>query len=392
MDAQVLIVGGGLAGCTVAQALEAAGAGSGVLIVDPDPHAPYDRPPLTKAFLAAEDRLTQRPPWAPVSVQWLADCVVAIDLTTRTVRTASGRVLTAGTIVLAAGSLARTLPGRDERVLTVRTVTDARSLRERRRSGASRFLIEGAGPLGLELASTLAEDGAQVTVVDPAVAPMERLLGGALGDDIAAWARDAGVGVVLGTKIVHVTPSGDVSAVEVMRSDGVVETFDCMITAVGSVPAPVLLTGAAGPVGAAVVDARRRLVGVDGALFTGVFAAGDIAFQRDPAWSLMRTESWTSAKLDGEAVAREILGQQHQPDPVPYFWTRQFGRMVQVLGAIPLGSDLHLIAEVPKTGGRLYQATHQGVVVAYVGVNAQRLVAMLQMQTAPVAEWAPPEG
>jgi 3-phenylpropionate/trans-cinnamate dioxygenase ferredoxin reductase subunit len=392
VNVRVLIVGGGLAGCTVAKSLEDAGRGGDVLVIDPDRSSPYDRPPLTKAFLAAEDRLTQRPPWAPSSVEWLSDCVVAVDLGGRSVRTAAGRVLTADTIVLAAGSLARTLPGRDDRVMTVRTAADARAVREHRRAGATTFLIEGAGPLGLELASTLADDGAEVTVVDPASAPMERLLGGALGSEVESWAEAARVRLILGTKIVHVAPRGEGAGVDAMRSDGVVEPFDCMITAVGSVPAPIMLLASSGPVGAAVIDERRRLVDLDGSVFEGIYAAGDLAFLRDSNRSLSRSESWTAAKVDGEAVAREILGQGPSAEPVPYFWTRQFGRMVQVLGAIPLGADVQVIAEVPKTGGRLYQATHEGSVVAYVGVNAQRLVAMLQLQTGPVAQWAPPEG
>lgn len=390
-DVRVLIVGGGLAGCTVAKALEDAGRGGDVLVIDPDRHAPYDRPPLTKALLGPEDRLSQRPPWAPASVAWLADCAVAVDLGARAVRTASGRVITADTVVLAAGSLARTLPGRDGRVLTLRTAEDARGVRDLRRGGAQRFLIEGAGPLGLELASTLAEDGAEVTVVDPATAPLERLLGGALAQEVSGWVSDAGVRLLLDTKIVHVTPQGG-AAVEALRSDGVAETFDCMITAAGSVPAPLMLVGSDGPVGAAVVDDRRRLVDVDGTVFPGVYCAGDLAFQRDANRTLSRSESWTAAKVDGEAVARDLLGEEQAPVPVPYFWTRQFGRMVQVLGAIPLGAEIHLIAEVPKTGGALYQATSGGTVVAYVGVNAQRLVAMLQLQHGPVAHWAPPEG
>jgi 3-phenylpropionate/trans-cinnamate dioxygenase ferredoxin reductase subunit len=391
-DVGVLIVGGGLAGCTVAKALEDAGRGSDVLVVDPDPHAPYDRPPLTKAFLAVDDRLTQRPPWAPGAVDWLADCVVAVDLMGRAVRLASGRTLTAETIVLAAGSLARTLPGRPDRVITVRFADDARRVKELRRSGASRFLIEGAGPLGLELASTLASDGAEVTVVDPASAPMERLLGGALGEEVSRWARDAGVRLLLGTKIANVSALDDGAGVEAVRSTGAPEVYDCMITAVGSVPAPLMLMGPAGPVGTAVVDRRHRLVDIDGSVFAGLFAAGDLAFQRDAGGSLVRSESWTAAKLDGEAVAREILGDGAGRDEVPYFWTRQFGRMVQVLGSITLGADLHLIAEVPTTKGALYQATFGGAVVAYVGVNAQRLVAMLQTQPGSVADWAPSEG
>jgi 3-phenylpropionate/trans-cinnamate dioxygenase ferredoxin reductase subunit len=133
-------------------------------------------------------------------------------------------------------------------------------------------------------------------------------------------------------------------------------------------------------------------VDMDGSVFPGIYSAGDLAFQRDVNRTLSRSESWTAAKLDGEAVARDLLGEEAAAAPEPYFWTRQFGRMVQVLGTIPLGAEIHLIAEVPKTGGALYQATSGGAVVAYVGVNAQRLVAMLQMQPGPVAHWAPPEG
>lgn len=390
-DVRVLIVGGGLAGCTVAKMLEDEGRGGDVLIVDRDPQAPYDRPPLTKAFLGPKDRLVQSPPWAPADVPWLADCAVAVDLLARAVQLASGRVLRAQTLVLAAGSLARDLPGRDNRVLTLRTVSDALRVREIRSGGAGCFLVEGAGPLGMELASTLADDGASVTVVDPASAPMERLLGGALATEVASWAAEAGVRLRLDTKVVHAVPVGDRHAVEAVFSDGEAEAFDCMITAVGSVPAPMMLHGSRGAVGAAVVDDMRRLVDVDGSHFEGVFAVGDLAFHRDADRSLVRSESWTAAKNDGEAVGRQILGLPAAAEAVPYFWTRQFGRMVQVLGAIPLGAEVVPIAVVPKTGGMLYQASIDGSTVGFVGVNAQRLVAMLQMQGGAVAEWVAPE-
>lgn len=391
VDARVLVVGGGLAGCTVAKILEQAGRGDDVLVVDPDPCAPYDRPPLTKAFLSADDRLGQRPPWAPSAVRQMSDRVVAVDLSNRAVRLASGNVLHAQTLVLAAGALARTLPHRSERVLTVRTAQDARLVRDIRVGGAQRFLIEGAGPLGLELASTLADDGAEVTVVDPAAAPMERLLGGALAEEVQAWTAAAGVRLVIDTKVALVSETGEGHSVEATLSDGSREPFHCMITAVGSIPAPLMLMGPAGPVGAVVVDDRRRLCDVDGSGFADVYAVGDIAFRRDDARSLVRSESWTAAKVDGEAVARQILGLEAAPDPVPYFWTRQFGRMVQVLGEVPMGADVTLIAEVPRTGGGLYQVSDGGAVLGYVGVNAQRLVALLQTQHGTVAQWATPE-
>lgn len=390
-DAGVLVVGGGLAGCTAAKTMEEAGRGAEVLVIDPDRLAPYDRPPLTKALLATGDRLVQRPAWAPEAVAWRRDCVVTVDVNRRAVQLASGEVLTAETVVLAAGGLARRLPGRRARALTVRTAADAWRIRDAWDAGARRFLVEGAGPLGLELASTLAEGGAHVVVVDPAAAPMERLLGGLLADEVQGWAHGAGVRLLLRTVVASVADRDEGLGVDAVIGEGGAEAFEVMVSAVGSEAAPLPLVSSAGPLRCAMVDERCRLLDGVGKVVDGVYAVGDLAVRRQPDGTVARREAWTSAKVDGELVARQILGGPLPAEPVPYFWTRQFGRMVQILGSVSPRCEAAVVAEVERTGGRLYRVTDEDATVGYVGVNAQRLVAMLQTQPGSVAEWAPPE-
>ncbi len=146
-----------------------AGRASEVTIFEGELAAPYDRPPLTKSFLAEQDTLSAWPAWAPREVSWRHEQVATVDAARRHLVTAGGEEILAAVIVLAIGPRARTLPGRSQRVITIRTAADARRLR-----GVS---LEGAGPLGLEIASTLAGAGAEVTVVDLAAKPMMRRAG-----------------------------------------------------------------------------------------------------------------------------------------------------------------------------------------------------------------------
>ena len=384
----VLIVGGGLAGCTVAGQLAQAGRAGDVTIFEAEPEAPYDRPPLTKSFLASEDLLSAWPVWAPRDVEWRYDAVDSIDLARRAIVTRSGEVLTASTIVIAVGARARILPQRSDRIRTIRTAADARVLRDQVASGANRFLIEGAGPLGLEIASTLASAGVRVTVVDPAPAPMMRLLGGHLSDDVNAWAEESGVELLLGCRVTESHDTDSPTGVLARIGDGPLEAYDGLVSAVGIEANPLELHGTTGPVTSPILaDEHGRILDPEGLPIDSVFAVGDIVGFRQPDGSIARSEAWSSARVQGEAIARHLLGKPSLQAPVPYFWTRQFGRMIQVLGEVGPGSEIKVAREVPGATGKLYRVARDGVPVGYIGVNAQRLVAQLQVQGGKLAHW-----
>lgn len=384
----IVIVGGGLAGCTVAARLCDAGRAGDVTILEADPDAPYDRPPLTKGFLSSEDALSAWPVWAPRDVVWRYDAVGSVDLTRRVIVTQSGDPLRASNIVIAAGARARTLPRGSERIVTIRTAADARVLRDRVAGGATRFLIEGAGALGLEIASTLAAFGSRVTVVDLAPAPMMRLLGGHLSDEVLTWAADAGVELVLGSRVTEVHNAPDVTGVLVRIDDGSLEAFDVMVSAVGVEANALELRGPDGPMTLPIVtDRHGRILDPAGLPIDSVYAAGDVTGSRQRDGSIVRSEAWTAARVQGEVIARCLLGEPPLPAPVPYFWTRQFGRMIQVLGQVDPDGALDVAGQVPKTGGILYRAVRDGVPVGYIGVNAQSLIAQLQVQDGEPAHW-----
>jgi len=387
----VIVVGGGVAGCSVAAMLANAGRASTVTIFESETGAPYDRPPLTKTFLAEQDTLTAWPAWAPRDVNWRRERVARVDVRERSVTTESGAVLLSDVVVIAVGARARRLAGRPDRIITIRTADDARVLRDVVHGGGRRFLIEGAGPLGLEIASTLAAAGAQVTVVDVAPKPLMRLAGGVLADEVLSWAVEAGVTLLLGRSVTEVRPGEGQRAV-IARIDGrESKSFDAMVSAVGVAPSPLSVLEDSSEIPEPfITDVHGRLLNASGSPVPGVYAVGDATGVMHSDGRVTRSEAWTAARVQGEVVARHLMGASEDPSRPPYFWTRIFGRMVQIVGDIPDGSMHELVAEVPQVNGRLFRVATRGATVGYVGVNAQKYMARLQMQTGDPAHWVIP--
>ena len=390
-ESAIVIIGGGLAGCAAASMLANAGRAREVTIFESDGDAPYDRPPLTKTFLAQSDTLSAWPAWAPMDVVWRRECVSRVDVRNRTLTTSTGAKISADAVVLTTGARPRRLSGRPERVITVRTAADVRSLRRIVLGGGSNFLIEGAGPLGLEIASTLAAAGATVTVVDIASKPMIRLAGGSLSDEVLSWASEAGVRILLGTSVTNVRvgegPHGVIAGIGGQRD----EAYDAMISAVGVDRSTLsVCDGETRLDSPLITDVHGHVLDAAGVPIAGVYAAGDATGLLLQNGRVIRSESWTAARIQGEAVARHLLGKGEVTTQPPYFWTRVFGRMIQIVGDMSGQPSLELVAEVPKVGGSLFRATVDGVQVGYVGVNAQRYMAHLQTQSGDPAQWAIP--
>jgi 3-phenylpropionate/trans-cinnamate dioxygenase ferredoxin reductase component len=224
--------------------------------------------------------------------------------------------LTYDALVLATGARPRVLAGADG-ALTLRTHADALALRELLRPGF-RLLVVGAGWIGAEVATAAVERGVEVTVVDAAPTVLATALPGEVGERMMTWWR--GVDVRLGSAAV------EIGARSAVLDDGTTVEADAVLMAVGAVPsvvAGVELTAE----GAVAVDEQLR------SSLPGVLAVGDCA-----AWSSRRygrrmlVEHWDNA-LHGPAVAAaNVLGGSETWDPVPYFWSEQWGRMVQYAG------------------------------------------------------------
>ncbi len=314
----VVIAGGGLAAQRCAETLRKSGHESAITIVCGEPVAPYDRPPLSKAFLAGDltaDRLALRPAgWHAENdvAMVIGDRASGVDAQARRLRLASGSELPYEQLVLATGSRARTLPGTEglENVHALRTLADAARLRRALAPG-TRLVVLGAGLIGQEVAATARRLGAQVTLVEAAPLP----LGRALHPDLAQWLvslqRAEGVEVHLGSGVAELIATGPrLEALEL--SDGTRVELDLLLVAIGVAPEVQWL-------GAPLEDLLRR---------PDVRAAGDLA----------GGDHWEAAAHQGRATARAILGLEAGRPQLTSWWSDVHDLRIQGLGS-PLGAD-----------------------------------------------------
>jgi 3-phenylpropionate/trans-cinnamate dioxygenase ferredoxin reductase subunit len=209
-------------------------------------------------------------------------------------------------------------------VFTLRSLDDAHALRAVLRRNVD-VVVLGAGWVGAEVASSAADIGCAVRVVEPQAAPVSRSLGLAVGQQLVPWYSESGVELLLDRRVVGA------SGREVRLDDGGVLPADVIVIGVGVVPSTEWLAG--GPVeldaaGGIVVDEFLQSVTA-----RAVYALGDCASYPSRRYATrLRPEHWTNAKLAGDTVAGNVLGTPTSHDPVPYFWSKQFGRMLQYSG------------------------------------------------------------
>jgi 3-phenylpropionate/trans-cinnamate dioxygenase ferredoxin reductase subunit len=320
---RVVVAGAGLAGFRTVEELREGGFAGPITLIGAESRPPYDRPPLSKKFLAEPD----------LDPSLKAD-FAALDVDFRPDEAAAGigeeLVTSRGAypfdhLVLATGALPVALPG-DGRQRFLRTYDDALALRELLRPGQRRktlrLAIVGAGWIGAELATAAVAHGTRVTVVEAGPAPLAATIGAPVGAQTARWYAEAGVDLRVATAVEAVRPGG-----LALAGGGQVEA-DEIVTAVGVRPATGWLEGSG--------VRLENGVAVDAGLRTsrpGVYAAGDCAaFESRRFGRRLRMEHWDVALHQPEVVAANILGGDEAYDPVPYFWSEQFGRMVQYVG------------------------------------------------------------
>jgi len=305
----VVIVGGGLAAQRCAETLRRSGYDGSIRMVCAEPRAPYDRPPLSKAVLAgSDDDLAYR------ASGWydehgiellLGNAATALDCDTHTVTLADGETLPYEQLVVATGSRPRELQALAGRanVHTLRTLDDALALRDALDDGG-RLVIVGAGFIGQEVAVAAARAGLRVTIVETAPAPLQALLGTAVGAWFAELHRSHGVEVLLGTEVAAAHGTDYVDTLSL--SDGRVLACDHVLVGVGVDPDVGWLAGSR-------LELGRT---------PGVFAAGDVT----------GGGHWESAARQGAAAARAMLGLEPGRATPSSFWSDLYDTRVQYLG------------------------------------------------------------
>ena len=358
----VLIAGGGLAAQRCAEALRRGGFEGRIAIVGDEAAAPYDRPPLSKTFLAGEAQAADvafRPAeWhAEQGVELLlGDAAAALDPDARSVTLASGAHVRYERLVIATGSRARPLPGAEQyaNVHALRSLPDAERLRAALRPGA-RLAVLGAGLIGQEVAATATKLGVQVTLVEAAPLPLAR----ALHPELARWLvelqRARGVEVLLGGAVTALTGHGD-RLDALCLADGSRVDLDELLVGIGVLPNVEWLP-------APVAELVRR---------PEIHAAGDVA----------GGDHWEAAGHQGRSVAQAILGRPPLAVPVTSWWSDIHGIRLQGLGD-PAGTDALEIDGDPASGEFTAVATAAGVPRAALAAGRPRELPRLRRLLSP---------
>lgn len=369
----ILIVGGGHGGAQAAIALRQGGFAGTLAILTEEEELPYERPPLSKDYLAGAkpwDRMLIRPAafWEERDVRFLTGTRAdAVDPAAKTV-TADGQAIGYGQLIWAAGGHARrlTCSGHDlQGVHTVRSRADVdRMIAEL--PDVKRAVVIGGGYIGLEAASQLTKLGREVVLLEALDRVLARVAGEPLSRFFEGEHRAHGVDVRLGAAVSCIEGEGRVTGVTL--ADGTLLPCEMAVVGIGILPSvgPLLSAGAEGGNGV-LVDRQCRTTLAD------VFAIGDCALHhnRFAGEAPIRLESVQNAHDQAAVVAKTILGQDVSYDAVPWFWSDQYDLKLQTVG-LSTGYDLAIMRGDPASRKFSLVYLREGRVIALDCVNNTR--------------------
>lgn len=386
--ARILVVGGSVATGALVSQLRADGYAGSIGVIEPDPDAPYDRPPLSKDFLSAEGSKPDAP-WWDDRCEVIRGTAVGLEVVTSTVTVrrddGSEEGHSADHVVIATGSFPIRLPNLPDGVAHLRTAADAREVRQRASKGGS-TLILGAGTIGTELASSLVSAGSEVTVVDMADRALDRFLGGHLAPQVADWVQSGGVDLHLGTRV---------SAIHEHRGHWTVDTdagdfkAGLVVSVVGTRPTTGWLDGSDLDVTDGVLcDADGAALTSGARVHSNIHAIGDASRWSAASGDAVRFQDWTTAQRQGRHVARRLLGLEppHEfASERAYFWSHQFGRRIQVLGTPDRAATLTCHRDEPAKRSAFYTLESSGNTSACIAINAPREFALAMRESLRVS-------
>ena len=381
-----------MGGLRCAETLRKSGYTGALVVIGDEPHAPYNRPPLSKEVLAEHvDHAAVAFPLAEIldDVDWvLGDAVVSTDLEKQTVTLTSGREVEYDSLIIATGLRPRRLEGMGrpaKGVHAIRTLDDAIGLRAELVPGA-KVVVYGAGFIGCETAATATKLGATVTVVGKGTVPMLRPLGQELAEDIQRRQEAHGVKFVMNSQLTGIL--GDEKVTGVALDNGETLPCDVLIESIGSLPNTEFLAGNDIDIESGVhVNSTLHALRKDGTPWANVYAIGDVARfpipQFDP--KTRRVEHWNIPTEMARKVGKQIA-LQHGDDkdahaaemakdfaPIPSFWSDQFEVSLLAYGLLDQGNEARLLEGEPG-GDCIYGYFNGDAMVGVCGVGMRSKV------------------
>ncbi len=379
----VLIIGGGGAGLAAADMLRRDGYEGALSMISADDSPPYDRPNLSKDFLAG----TAQDDWIPLrSPEYYAERridlvlnsrVSSVDVRAKRVELEDGRSYGFGALLMATGAepVRLDIPGAEpSRIHYLRTFADSRAIVAKAAS-AQRVVVVGASFIGLEVAASLRTRGLDVHVVAPESEPLERVMGPEVGRFIRGLHEAHGVAFHLGQTL------NRINGRQVTLSDATTIDADFVVLGVGVRPSLALAERA----GLAI----DRGVAVNEYLETsapGVFAAGDIVRWPDPhSGDRIRVEHWVVAERQGQVAAKNILGHRERFDAVPFFWSQHYDVAINYVGHAEKWDAVEMDGALnARDCAVTYKRGDRPLAVATISRDLQSLQAELTMESAGI--------
>ncbi len=348
MTRTIVVVGASVAGVRTAQALRSSGFDGRVVLLGEEAEEPYDRPPLSKQFLAGT---ASRESVALLTAEQAAAAGVELrrgvaakdlDVDRNEVVLADGARVGFDACVIATGAAARPSPWAAPGVHVLRRMQDSRALREALLAGG-RVAVVGAGFIGAEVASTARALGCEVTAIDPLPIPIAKAVGPAIGALLADLPSGSDVETRFGVGVgsIQARPDG----LHLSLSDGEVHTTDTVVVGIGAVPNDGWLASAGLSLGDGVIcDRHCRALGTE-----NVFAAGDVArWYHEGYGEHVRVEHWTNAASQAACVAHNLISPHdlRAYRPIEYVWSDQYGVKLQIAGRVERTADHHLVGDL----------------------------------------------
>ena len=377
----VVIVGGGAAGLAAALKLRRSGYQRPLTLVSAETEAPYDRPNLSKDYLAG----TAPEDWLPLrSDQFYRDNGIelvlgtaarGLDTSQRKVTLQNGRELSFDRLLLATGGtpVRLQIPGAEpDRVLYLRSVADCRAIIKHATS-AQRVVLLGSSFIAMEAAASLRTRGLDVHVVGRDSVPLQRVLGEQLGNFLRRLHESRGVVFHLGTTIERVAGR------TVTLGDGTTLDADFVVVGAGVRPVDDLARSAGIPVNNGVTVDDNLMTSV-----TGIYAAGDIAAWPDQrSGDRLRVEHWVVAQRQGETVARNMLGAREKFTAVPFFWTQQFGVTINYVGHASAWDRIRIDGDIEQRNCAVrFERGGRVLAIATISRDLESLKAELELEHA----------
>jgi 3-phenylpropionate/trans-cinnamate dioxygenase ferredoxin reductase subunit len=387
-----VIVGAGLTGAKAAETLREEGFDGRIVLVGAEDELPYERPPLSKGYLQGKEpregaHVHDAGFYAEQDIELLRGVeATALDPAAKTVTLSTGEDLRYDRLLIATGAQPRRppIPGAHlEGVRVLRTLADADALREHVNEG-TRFAVIGAGWIGCEAAASARGRGADVTLLEAASQPLERVLGAQIGAFYADVHRSHGVDLRTNVGVERI--AGRTRAERVELAGGAVVECDLVLLGVGVAPDTRLAASAGLAFGdGIVVDAHLRTSAPD------VYAAGDVAAAEHPRYNrLVRVEHWANALNQGIAAGRSMLDRGEPYDRLPYFFSDQYDVGMEYAGHHDASDQVVLQGDPADGRFRAFWVDGEGRATAGMHVNdwdaiepIKELVAARATQLAP---------